>query len=139
MSADSQVASWLVAPGGMSIPKPDPESRAYFESLVPDDPRVGVRPMFGNVSAFVNGNMFMGLFGRDLFLRLPEADRQSIAREGGGPFEPMPGRAMSEYVTLPAEWRRQPKTVQRWVLRSLEFTGQLPPKQKGQKSKRTKP
>jgi TfoX/Sxy family transcriptional regulator of competence genes len=122
--------------GAISIPKPDPESRAYFESLVPDDARVTVRPMFGNVSAFVNGNMFMGLFGRDLFLRLSEADRASIEKEGGGPFEPMPGRAMSEYMTIPPKWRRQPKTVRGWVQRSLEFSGQLPPKKKGQKPKR---
>jgi TfoX/Sxy family transcriptional regulator of competence genes len=91
--------------------------------------------MFGNVAAFVNGNMFMGLFGQEVFLRLSEADRASIAKEGGGPFEPMPGRAMSEYMTIPAKWRRQPETVQRWVRRSLEFSGQLPPKQKKPKKK----
>jgi TfoX/Sxy family transcriptional regulator of competence genes len=129
----------LVTHGGMSIPKPDPESKAYFETLVPDDPRVGVRPMFGNVSAFVNGNMFMGLYGSDVFLRLPGADRGTLAKAGGGPFEPMPGRAMSEYMIIPTKWRRQPKTLQRWVTRSLEFAAQLPPKEKRQKSKRKRP
>jgi TfoX/Sxy family transcriptional regulator of competence genes len=122
----------------MSIPKPDPKSREYFESLVPDDARVTVRPMFGNVSAFVNGNMFMGLFGNELFLRLSDADQEEVAKAGGGPLEPMPGRAMSGYVTIPREWRQQPRTVQRWVSRSLEFAGQLPPKQKGQKTNRKK-
>ena len=92
--------------------------------------------MFGNVAAFVNGNMFMGLFGQEVFLRLSETDRDRIAREGGGTFEPMPGRAMSEYMTIPSKWRSQPKTVERWVLRSLEFAGQLPPKQKKLKKKR---
>lgn len=122
----------------MSIPKPDAESKAYFESLVPDDGRVAIRPMFGNVAAFVNGNMFMGLFGREVFLRLSEADRESMAKEGGSPFEPMPGRAMSEYMTIPPKWRSQPKTVLGWVRRSLEFSGQLPPKKKGQKPKSKK-
>jgi TfoX/Sxy family transcriptional regulator of competence genes len=119
----------------MSIPKPDPASKAYFESLVPDDPRVGVRPMFGNVAAFVNGNMFMGLYGNAVFLRLSEGDRDAIAKHGGGPFEPMPGRAMSEYMTLPPKWKGQAKTVERWVLRSLDYAGQLPPKQKKPKRK----
>jgi TfoX/Sxy family transcriptional regulator of competence genes len=122
----------------MSIPKPDPESRAYFESLVPDDERVTVRPMFGNVSAFVNGNMFMGVFGNELFLRLSDADQEEVAKAGGGPLEPMPGRTMSGYVTIPQRWRREPETVQGWVARSLEFAGQLPPKKKGSKAKRTK-
>ena len=45
----------------MSMPKPSDTSKALFESLVPDDALVTVRPMFGNVAAFVNGNMFMGL------------------------------------------------------------------------------
>ena len=56
----------------MSMPKPSAMSKALFESLVPGDPRVTVRPMFGNVAAFVNGNMFMGLFGDELFVRLSE-------------------------------------------------------------------
>ena len=46
---------------------------------------------------------------------------------------------MSEYVIIPTKWRRQPKTIQRWVTRSLEFAVQLPPKEKRPKSKRKKP
>ncbi len=30
--------------------------------------------MFGNLGAFVNGNMFMGLFGADIGLKLAPAD-----------------------------------------------------------------
>ena len=36
--------------------------------------RVQVTPMFGNVAAFVNGNMFMGVFGADIGVKLSEAD-----------------------------------------------------------------
>ena len=62
----------------MPMPRPDAESRTFFESVLPDDPRVKARPMFGNVSGFVNGNMFMGLYGGDLFVRLSEADRAEL-------------------------------------------------------------
>ncbi len=73
----------------MSMPKPSAASNALFESLVPDDPRVTVRPMFGNVAAFVNGNMFMGLFGDELFVRLSEAERSELlAIDGASGFEP---------------------------------------------------
>jgi len=54
----------------LKIPHPDKKSIDFFKSLVPDDPGVTVRPMFGNLSALVNGNMFFGLYGNDLFLRL---------------------------------------------------------------------
>ena len=50
----------------MQIPKPTAADIERFRSAVPDDPRVEVKPMFGNLGAFVNGNMFMGLFGADI-------------------------------------------------------------------------
>ena len=86
----------------MPMPKPDEESRTYFEPVIPEDPRVQVRPMFGNVAGFVNGNMFMGLFGNDLFVRLSESDRAMLLQEEGAiVMEPMTGRPMKEYVVMP--------------------------------------
>ncbi len=41
----------------MPFPRPDEDTKAFFESIVPNDPRVTARPMFGNVAAFVNGNI----------------------------------------------------------------------------------
>ena len=113
----------------MSMPKPSPAARALFESLVPDDPRVTVRPMFGNVAAFVNGNMFMGLFGDELFVRLSEAERSELlAIDGATGFEPMKGRPMKEYVALPASWCDDPTAAQSWVSRSLQWPSQIPEK-----------
>src|SRR5207249_2191594 len=76
------------------IPKPDEEAKEFFRSVVPEEPDVAIRPMFGNVSGFVNGNMFMGLFGNGLFLRLPDGERDQVMAGGGSSFEPMPGRPM---------------------------------------------
>jgi TfoX/Sxy family transcriptional regulator of competence genes len=110
------------------IPKPDEASKAFFQTVVPERPDVRIKPMFGNLAAFVNGNMFMGLFGSDLFVRLSEADRESLVKAGGTPFEPMPGRPMREYVMLPSVWLSQPKRVREWVERSLAWAEGLPPK-----------
>lgn len=115
-------------PGKGSIPKPDADTREAFELLVPDDPRVTVRPMFGNVAAFANGNMFTGLFGTDLFVRLPNDERAELMAKGGAEFAPMPGRAMKEYVVLPGDWREDRTTATAWVERSLAWALQLPPK-----------
>src|SRR2546426_11196 len=54
----------------MSMPRPDEANRAYFHSLLPEDPRITVRPMFGNLAGFVNGNMFTGIFGSSGFVHL---------------------------------------------------------------------
>lgn len=44
--------------------------------------------MFGNLAAFVNGNMFAGHFGEDLFVRVPDADQAKIREQGGKAFGP---------------------------------------------------
>ena len=114
------------------IPKPDPQLVEYFKTVVPEDPRVTIRPMFGNISAFVNGNMFMGVYGNDLFVRLSDTQQSELLKnKGAGPFEPMPGRAMTGYIVMPRSWRGDnTSNVKKWVTTSLEFAAKLPPKKK---------
>jgi len=54
----------------VEIPKPSGADKERFRSLAPGEPRVEVKAMFGNLGAFVNGNMFMGLFGADIGVKL---------------------------------------------------------------------
>ena len=63
----------------MKMPKPSEQAKAAFTKLVPGDPAITLKPMFGNLAAFVNGNMFAGLFGEDLFVRLPVPEAQPMA------------------------------------------------------------
>jgi len=56
-------------------PKSDDASKEAFRELVPDDPRVSVRNMFGSLAAFAGDQMFMGLFGRG---------RRNVGRPGTG-------------------------------------------------------
>lgn len=111
----------------MHVPKPSETDRAYFRALVPADPRVEVKPMFGNLGAFVNGNMFCGLFGGDVGVKLPDQDRERLLAAGGGPFGP-PERPMSGYVTLPQAWRERPGESEPWVARALDHVSTLPAK-----------
>jgi len=54
----------------MQIPKPTDDDKRRFSELVHDDPSVQVKLMIGNLGAFVNGNMFAGLFGPPVGVRL---------------------------------------------------------------------
>ena len=111
----------------MQIPKPTPADFERFRSAVPDDPRVAVKPMFGNLGAFVNGNMFMGLFGSDVGVKLAPADAADLmAIEGAGPFGPAE-RPMGGYVSLPDSLVGSPEAVL-WTGRALEYVGAMPPK-----------
>ena len=108
------------------MPKPTEQDRARFQELVPDGPGVQVKPMFGNLGAFVNGNMFMGLFGSDVGLKLPpDGQSELLAEPGAGPFGPAE-RPMGGYVTIPASWT--PAEAGPWIERSLAFVGSMPAK-----------
>jgi TfoX/Sxy family transcriptional regulator of competence genes len=110
----------------MKIPKPTQADRERFTGLVPEAPQVEVKPMFGNLGAFVNGNMFMGLFGSDVGIKLPEDDQQRLLAEpGAGPFGPQE-RPMAGYVTIPAGWPAD--TADDWIGKSLAYVAGLPPK-----------
>lgn len=113
----------------MTMPKPDDQTKELFRTVLPQDPRVHARPMFGNLAGFVNGNMFTGLFGNDVFVRLSEADQASLLREPGAhPFEPMAGRPMRGYVVLPGAWRSDPDRIRQWMQRALAWTAAMPAK-----------
>jgi TfoX/Sxy family transcriptional regulator of competence genes len=112
----------------MKMPKPSEEDKEFFLSLIPDDPAVEVKPMFGNLGAFVHGNMFAGLFGPAVGVRLSEeASKELAAIDGSGPFGPAE-RPMGGYTSLPLAWRATPDVAARWVERALSHVGSLPPK-----------
>jgi TfoX/Sxy family transcriptional regulator of competence genes len=115
----------------MSMPKPSEQAKAAFAKLVPGEPAVTMKPMFGNLAAFVNGNMFAGLFGEDLFVRLPDDESALVRKQGGRDFEPMPGHAMKAYITVPGTWRTKPDATVVWIKRSLELTRKMPAKVPG--------
>ena len=112
----------------MEIPKPTEADKEFFRSVLPEDPDVDVKPMFGNLGAFVHGNMFAGLFGRAIGVRLAESDHAELAAvDGSGPFGPAE-RPMGGYLSLPSAWRDNPELAAAWVSRARAFVSTMPPK-----------
>ncbi|WBM80349.1 TfoX/Sxy family protein [Cryobacterium breve] len=114
----------------MQIPKPTDEVKELFRSVVPDGPSVVVKPMFGNLGAFVNGNMFAGLYGPAIGIRLLDAasQRELRAIEGTGPFGPEE-RPMGGYIALPEVWKSDPDRVSEWMETAFTQVSELPAKQ----------
>ena len=111
------------------IPHSSKGSEALLRSLLPVGKEISVRTMFGNLAAFVNGNMSVGLYGEDFLVRLAEPDRKELLKNAGAAvFEPMKGRQMKEYVTLPRPWLSDAAKIKPWVDRSLKWSNRLPPK-----------
>ena len=113
----------------MQLAKASDDAKALFASVVPDDPRVVVKPMFGNLGAFVNGNMFAGLFGERIGVRVVDESRRAelAATDGAGPFGPEE-RPMGGYVAAPAAWSDEPERIAEWLAQAFDEVAELPPK-----------
>ena len=106
-----------------------------FKALQPE---VGGEPrqMFGFPCAFEHGQMFAGLFGDGLFVRLGEEERLALlALPGAAPFSPM-GRASKHYVVLPPSMLEDEEAVKGWMRRSRAYAQTLPPKAKKARAKK---
>jgi TfoX/Sxy family transcriptional regulator of competence genes len=105
-----------------------------FASVMPGPPATG-RKMFGYPAGFVNGNMFMGLYQDEMILRLSEDDRQELMKARGAKFfEPMPGRPMKEYVSIPQPVMKDRKDLAAWIAKAFKYGASLKPKSKVKKS-----
>lgn len=71
--------------------------------------------------------MFLGLFGSQVGVKVPEAAAQRVRAAGGGPFGPV-DRPMGGYVALPDGWQDRAETARAWVTAALEHVAALPPK-----------
>lgn len=117
--------------GRMKMPQATEEMKQGFRDLVEpltlENPEVVVKPMFGQLGAFVHGNMFAGLFAPQVGVKLSADDASELATLGGGPFGPAE-RPMGGYLTLPGTLSEQERSA--WVARAAAYVGTFPPKVK---------
>lgn len=91
------------------------------------------RKMFGGLCFMINGNMFAGVMGNELMLRVgterfDEALAQPFARPMDFAKRPMPGMV---YVA-PGGFESA-EALSAWLNRALDFAGAMPAKQPGQR------
>jgi hypothetical protein len=110
----------------MQMEKATETDKEQFRSLLAGLPGIDIKPMFGNLGGFVNGNMFAGLFGSTLGLKLADADRDELVNSRETlPFGPAE-RPMGGYVGLPVQGPAE--ELEPWVARALAHVATLPPK-----------
>ena len=96
------------------------------------------RKMFGTSSWFLESNdqMFSGVWGDGLMLRVGEDETNRLVRSGEAvAFDPMGGRPMKEYVLVDAGSIAEDDSLTSWLNRGAQFTATLPTKQKKTKRK----
>lgn len=123
----------------MAWRKSPPALIAAFDAALPDDAHVERRKMFGYPAAFAHGHLFTGLHQETLMVRLGEAERAALGKLGGAPFEPMPGRAMREYVVVPTAIVADRRALAAWLKRGLAYVGSLPAKRPAATRRKSSP
>jgi TfoX/Sxy family transcriptional regulator of competence genes len=109
--------------------KSSPELVARFDSVAARFPQAERRKMFGYPALFVGGNLVTGLFAESWMIRLGDDDRAVLlALPGAGQFEPIPGKPMKGYATLPTEVVADDAKLDDWVQRAIDHGRTLPPK-----------
>lgn len=92
-------------------------------------PDVVRKQMFGYPAAWVGGNIVSGLFGEEWWVRVAEADRETLlALPGAHPLEVMPGRAMGASVVLPPDVVADDAQLDPWIEKSIALGRTLPAK-----------
>jgi TfoX/Sxy family transcriptional regulator of competence genes len=108
----------------------------FFTEAMKYLPGAEPRKMFGYPCAFVNGQMFTGLFADRMFLRLSEADRIAFRKlDGAQPFEPVAGRPMREYSVVPPAMLHNLPELDAWLAKSFNYAKSIPPKEPKKKGK----
>ena len=112
----------------MKFQKASPWIKELFASLV-EGIACEQRSMFSYPCAFVNGQMFSGVFGDSLIVRLDEIQRAELLLEPGTQiFDPMGGRPMREYVQLTDAMLEDEEALLAWIRKGFAFASSLPPK-----------
>jgi TfoX/Sxy family transcriptional regulator of competence genes len=108
--------------------KAPPELIERFSRLATQVDGVVLRKMFGYPAGFVGGNLAFGVYADGVMVRLPAAECERLVADGWTQFEPMPGRTMRGYLTVPDEVLADDEQLQAWFSRAADHARGLPPK-----------
>lgn len=111
-----------------SFTKSPPELVDRFAAVLDGHPEAERRQMFGYPAAFIGGNMATGLFADRWVVRLPDAEIEPALAGGAETFEPMPGRPMKAFVTIPTADVDDDAAIAAWVRRGLAHAAAMPAK-----------
>jgi TfoX/Sxy family transcriptional regulator of competence genes len=96
------------------------------------------RKMFGGLCLMSGGNMFAGIIGDELMLRVgKERFEELLAKPGARPMD-FTGRPMNGYIYVSPHAFATDKALSTWLEAALAFVETLPPKQPGEKAMKAK-
>ncbi len=111
-----------------SFSKSPPELVERFAAILDRYPDAERKKMFGYPAAFIGGNMATGLFADRWVVRLPAEEIEAAKAAGAGAFEPVAGKPMKAFITIPATDVADDARIAAWVERGLALASSMPAK-----------
>ena len=111
------------------MPQSPPALIEHFGLVLARFPRLEQRQVFGYPAAFVAaGHLVTSLHGSNRIVRLAEPDLIKLRGLGGTDVEPMPGRSMKGFLSLPTDIMEDDDAIRDRDARAEVHAASLPPK-----------
>jgi TfoX/Sxy family transcriptional regulator of competence genes len=106
----------------------DPGLAQRVRDMLADRKGVTERRMFGGLAFMLHGNMFIGVLGNELMVRVgPARHREALALQHVRPMD-FTGRPMKGYVFAGEPGLSDDEQLERWISWSAGFVSTLPRK-----------
>ncbi len=115
----------------------DPELTERLRQSAKDGP-LKERVMFGGVAFFLNGNMCVGVYHKDLILRIGEDQAvQALKKTHVTPMD-ITGKPMRGWIKVAPAGCKTKRQLDDWIDKAVRFVNTLPRKQKSTSLKKKK-
>ena len=106
----------------------DEELAQRVRQVLVDVPGVAERKMFGGLAFMIRGNMFCGVVGQDLMVRVgPDRYQEALAAPHARLMD-FTGRPLKGMVYVGVEGCKTDEALRSWIDQAVSFAGSLPAK-----------
>lgn len=99
-----------------------------IRTIIGEHPGVSEREMFGGIAFLINGNMAVGVSGRELMVRVGKDHHdEAVARPGARTFD-MGARPMRGWISVAEQGFATESGLRDWVRQGVGFAESLPAK-----------
>jgi TfoX N-terminal domain len=86
------------------------------------------KQMFGGLAFLLNGNMCVGIHGKEMIVRLDPADTDAALKDRHVRLFDLTGRPMKGWILVGPTGLKTPAALGKWVRVAVEYAGSLPRK-----------
>jgi TfoX/Sxy family transcriptional regulator of competence genes len=99
-----------------------------LRDVLSEQPNLTEKKMFGGLAFMLNGNMFCGIIGEELLVRVgPENFESALSHPHARPMD-FTGKPMKGYVYVESAGFESDEDLTAWAKRGADFVLTLPPK-----------